>query len=64
MLMETQIKAFKDYGRRSAISLCKHLISFESICDLYDKAGIGPAKDLVCKVPADKSQVCTQDYLL
>ena len=25
----------------------------ESICDLYDKAGIGPAKDLVCNVPAD-----------
>ena len=28
MVLETQIKAFQDYGRRSAISLCKQLISF------------------------------------
>ena len=64
MVLETQIKAFQDYDRRSAISLCKQLISFESVCDLYDMAGTGPAKDSVCKVPANWIQVFTREYLL
>lgn len=65
MSQKTQLQSHSDEVNDSAIKAHYNVVdninnsksiknkTNKSICHLYDKAGIGPAKDLVCKVPAD-----------